>query len=104
MVSASTCFVPTRGPRYSADFDLCMHKEEGVRGDQSPETGGNGGVEREFDLAKVDGSAGVRNRRESMENVIEMNVGGGRMSGGGGGGGMMNKEIKLSSKVRGEVE
>jgi len=41
-----------------------------VRSDQSPETEGNGGVEREFDLANIDGSAGVRNSRESM-NVVE---------------------------------
>jgi len=38
-----------------------------VRSDQSPETRGNGGVEREFDLANTDGSAGVRNSREKME-------------------------------------
>jgi hypothetical protein len=67
-----------------------------VRSDQSPETGGNGGVEREFDLANIDGSAGVRNSRENME------VEGGRLSGGGKTRGvMMNKEIKLSSMVRG---
>jgi hypothetical protein len=35
-----------------------------------------------FDLAKVDGNAGVRKSRESMENVIEMGDGGRRMSGG----------------------
>ena len=39
----------------------------GVRSDQSPETRGNGDVEREFDLAKVDGGAGVRNKRENMK-------------------------------------
>jgi len=44
----------------------------GVRSDQSPETRGNGGVEREFNLAKVDGSAGVRNKRKNTEGVIEM--------------------------------
>ena len=44
----------------------------GVRSDQSPETRGNGGVEMVFDLAKADGSAGVRNRRENMGDVIEM--------------------------------
>jgi len=54
----------------------------------------------EFDLAKVDGSAGVRKSRESMENVIEMGDGGRKMSGGGVKGWVMNKEIKLSSKVR----
>jgi len=36
----------------------------------------------DFDLAKVDGNAGVRKSRESMEDVIEMRDGGGRMSGG----------------------
>ena len=42
-----------------------------VRGDQSPETRRGGGVERELDLAKIDGSAGVRKSRENMGNVIE---------------------------------
>lgn len=41
------------------------------KGDQSPKAVGNSGVERVFDLAKVDGIAGVRKSRESMENVIE---------------------------------
>jgi len=40
-------------------------------GDQSPKAAGNSGVERKFDLAKVDGIAGVRKSRESMENVIK---------------------------------
>ena len=38
-----------------------------VGSDQSLETRGNGGVERKFDLANIDGSAGVRNSRENME-------------------------------------
>jgi len=33
---------------------------------------GNSGVEGEFDLAKVDEMAGVRESRENMEDVIEM--------------------------------
>ena len=65
-----------------------------------PRQEGKGGVEGDFDLAKIDGSAGVRRGRESMGDVIEMGESGGRMSGGGKNGGMMNKEIKLSSKVR----
>ena len=44
-----------------------------VRGDQSPEAGRNRGVERVFDLANVDGGAGVRNSRDNMGDVIEMN-------------------------------
>ena len=43
-------------------------------GDQSPKTGGNGGVEREFDLARTDRSAGVRESRENVEDVIERNM------------------------------
>jgi hypothetical protein len=46
-----------------------------------PRQWGNGGVEMRFDLANVDGSAGVRKSRESMENVIEMGDGGRKMSG-----------------------
>jgi hypothetical protein len=41
------------------------------KGDQSSKAVGNGGVERIFDLAKVDGIAGVRKSRESMKNVIK---------------------------------
>jgi hypothetical protein len=49
-------------------FNLRRRREEReVRGDQSPEAVGEGGAEREFDLAKVDGSAGVRESRENME-------------------------------------
>jgi len=44
-----------------------------ARGDQSPEAGGNRGVERVFDLADIDGGAGVRNSRDNMGDVIEMN-------------------------------
>lgn len=43
------------------------------RVDQSPERRG-GGVERDFDLARVDGMAGVRKGRKSMGDVIEMGV------------------------------
>ena len=32
----------------------------------------SGGVERDFDLAKVDGMAGVREGRENTEGVIEV--------------------------------
>jgi len=46
-------------------------EEGGARSDQSPEAAGVGGVEWEFDLAKVDGMAGVRKGRENMEGVIE---------------------------------
>jgi hypothetical protein len=41
-----------------------------------PEQRGNGGVEKIFDLAKVDGMAGVRKSRENMEGVIERRCGG----------------------------
>lgn len=44
-----------------------------VRGDQSPEAGGNRGVEKVFDLANIDGGAGVRNSRDNMGDVREMN-------------------------------
>ena len=43
-------------------------KRREAKGDQSPEAVGEGGAEeRDFDLAKVDGSAGVRESHENME-------------------------------------
>jgi len=60
--------VPTRNSRYCVgDFTYAGVGKRRARSDQSPKAEGGGGVEREFDLAKVDGMAGVRKSRENME-------------------------------------
>lgn len=89
-------------PQISCELQPTQAQGRRVRSDQSPEPRENSGVEREVDLAKVDGSAGVRNSRENMEGVIEMDEGREVERRWKMGVVVMNKEIKLSSMVRGE--
>jgi len=67
IVPASICFIPTRDPRYRVGFDLRRHREEESGVINHPRRERTGGVEGGFDLADIDGSAGVRNSRENVE-------------------------------------
>ena len=69
-------------PRCCASFDLRRRREEEPGVINHPRQEGVGGAEREFDLAKVDGGAGVRKSRENMgERNRDGRCGVGRMSG-----------------------
>lgn len=65
------------------DFNLHRRREGKPGVINHPKQYGKGDIESDFNLAKVDRSAGVRKSRESMEDAIEMGDAGGRTSGGG---------------------